>query len=702
MSCLDARDPSIARVPRQSLVDRLAQGHGRGHRGGVLLGGAGGFQRRLEVEAVDLERGGDLLRDEVEGDLLGGAGVVSGPDGDRPGLADPVEPAARLAVGGRREVHLVPEPDGEGDEVVEARADGVRVDEEDLDVAGEDVIVDPGLAPGGRDLAGVEPGGAGGDVAELAQEAARQGIGPGVAQEDERPLAAGETALDLAGEPTLLGGAPDRGEGPAGRDELAPELLGVAQLERLKVARAAVEVGGELDQGPEEPPGAIGVAAVGADTAEQVLLEPAVLVKEARRERVAGGDLDGSRPLGQGRQLAFEVLLVDEDRGRQEVAQDEGGHHPWGLADRAPVAELAVGVPAEGAIGGAVVLAQDLAVAVAVDEGGSLGAVELLAEARREGPEVGEEGARVAAHEAAGEDDRRHAGKAGEPMGGLRLRRGRVVVLVGLVKADQTEVAGVALQDPAGERVAARVGDGLVERLAAPLSLGPGGRRVQGLEDAAQGLQVDRRRSGGALGLLGKGVGRRGGFGRPVRGRRIEDGLAGAPGQVIQDGDLEIAEPMELERSAGPAGPATADRPGGEARHQGIGRERGGEESRQGDGEAGRLVRRAPRCRLAGETPRSRGRGRLGELLAAAGAAARDALPGVAELGGLAGEDGEVGGSVEVGQGREDLDAGAGQDGGGLVAPALQEMRMLCGALDYAELWPAQAWYQAAPDRHCA
>src|SRR6185295_5038065 len=100
-------------------------------RAGLVLARPRGFESGLEVEAVDLERGRDLFRDELERDLLGGAGVVGRQDRDRPGLADPVKAAVRLAERRRGGLELVPNGGRKGDEVVEPGADGVRIDEED-------------------------------------------------------------------------------------------------------------------------------------------------------------------------------------------------------------------------------------------------------------------------------------------------------------------------------------------------------------------------------------------------------------------------------------------------------------------------------------------------------------------------------------------------------------------------------------------
>jgi hypothetical protein len=84
------------------------------------------------------------------------AGIKEGLNRDRPGLTDPMETAIGLAVGVGREIELVVEGGREGNQIVETGANGNRVDEEDLDPFGEDVFIDPDLAPGGRYLLGVE------------------------------------------------------------------------------------------------------------------------------------------------------------------------------------------------------------------------------------------------------------------------------------------------------------------------------------------------------------------------------------------------------------------------------------------------------------------------------------------------------------------------------------------------------------------
>jgi hypothetical protein len=185
-----------------------------------------------------------------------------------------VEPADRLTVGRRGVVELVPESGREGDEVVEPRADGVGVDEEDLDAPGEDVPVDPRLPLRGGDLAGVEPGDARGDLAGDREEPLGEGRAAAVAEEDEDPLASPARLAELGLEPALLGCPPRRGEASPAVDELASEALGIAEAEGLEVVGRAVEVGGELDQGSEEPAGASLDEAIGLDPVEEPIADP--------------------------------------------------------------------------------------------------------------------------------------------------------------------------------------------------------------------------------------------------------------------------------------------------------------------------------------------------------------------------------------------------------------------------------------------
>ena len=152
------------------------------------------------------------------------------------------------------------------------------------------MLVDPGLPARGGDLPGVEPGGARGDLPEEPQDPPRQGLVPGVAQEDEDALAPAEAGPDLGSEPVLLGGAPAGREDLTGGDVLSLERLGVADLEGLEVAGRPVEVGGQLDERPEQAPGAVRVEAVRPDAGEELLLEAPVLGEEVGGERVVRGE----------------------------------------------------------------------------------------------------------------------------------------------------------------------------------------------------------------------------------------------------------------------------------------------------------------------------------------------------------------------------------------------------------------------------
>src|SRR5262249_20226973 len=155
----------------------------------------------------------------------------------------------------------------------EAGPHGVGVDQEDFSPPPEDVLVDPGLAPCRRDLLGVEPGDVRRDLREELQEAGRKLGGAGVAEEDEDLLAPGKCPADPLDEPGLLGSLPGGGKGPAGGDQLGAQLLGIADLEEREVAGSPVEIGGELDERPQEPAGPVLVEAVGPDAGQELLLE---------------------------------------------------------------------------------------------------------------------------------------------------------------------------------------------------------------------------------------------------------------------------------------------------------------------------------------------------------------------------------------------------------------------------------------------
>ena len=105
---------------------------------------------------------------------------------------------------------------------------------------------------------------------------------------------------------------------------------------RRTIAGRPVEVGGQLDEGTEEAPGALRVEPVRPDARQELLLEPPVLGEELGGERIVLADLDRRRQLRSGRQVDVEVLLVHQHGGRQEVAEEERRHHPRRLADRRP------------------------------------------------------------------------------------------------------------------------------------------------------------------------------------------------------------------------------------------------------------------------------------------------------------------------------------------------------------------------------
>src|SRR6185295_14558603 len=227
----------------------------------------------------------------------------------------------------------------------------------------------------------------------------------------------------------------------------------------------------QLDERPEELAGPAGHKAIGADAGEQLALQAPVLSEEIEVERVLGLERNGR--LGQGWQLDVEVGLVDDDGGLEEMPHQKLREDPGRLAkDRRPV-ELAVGAAATPAVarglprrGGAAGLDEELAVAVAADERGGVAAFELLPEGGGESPEVCEERGRVASHERARQNERRHARKAGEPVRGLRLRGARVVHLVRLVNDQEVKEPVAPAQDRLREWDAARRARDAVERLA--------------------------------------------------------------------------------------------------------------------------------------------------------------------------------------------------------------------------------------------
>src|SRR5262249_36645505 len=161
------------------------------------------------------------------------------------------------------------------------------------------------------------------------------------------------------------------------------------------------EIGRQLDQCPEEAAGPFLVGAVGVDAIEKSFLKPGVFAEKLVGERIVR-PLDRDRNLGQWGEIDVEIVLVDEGGDREEGAEDEGGQEARGFADRL-VADFTIGVAAS------LLLLfrllgrdEELAEAIAGDEGRPVVASEFLTEEGRESPEVGEERARVSAHEASG------------------------------------------------------------------------------------------------------------------------------------------------------------------------------------------------------------------------------------------------------------------------------------------------------------
>ena len=120
---------------------------------------------------------------------------------------------------------------------------------------------------------------------------------------------------------------------------------------------------------------------------------------------------------------------MHDDRDGKQVLEDEPRQDARSLAHLADLGSLAgLLTVAPGAIGDDLGLGvvgsgrdEDLAIAVGGDEGLLLPRLKLPPEARREGPRVGEERAGVAAHERAGQGDRRDSGKLDQAVGGLLL-----------------------------------------------------------------------------------------------------------------------------------------------------------------------------------------------------------------------------------------------------------------------------------------
>ncbi len=301
----------------------------------------------------------------------------------------------------------------------------------DQDVAGLADAVE--AAVGLADGAGVEVDALDPDGAEEVDEVVEAGLdGAGMGDEE---AAAGPD--DGVVEPALAVGGADLGDVEEDR-----RLAEVAEEELLVAAGEA----GPAGVAKEEED----VAAV-AEVVGEALDDPALL----------GGEPGGGEGAGLGDGVAA---------GLGGVAEDEGGQVVGGaVAD-----DLGLGV-ARG-------LDEDLAVAEAADEGLFLAAAEVAAEAAGEGPEVGEEGAGVAAHDRAGEGDDRHARELDEAVGGLLLGGADAGVFVHLVEDEEVEAAAVALEDGARQGVAPGLGDGLVEGLAAGGGLGPFAGLTQGGE----------------------------------------------------------------------------------------------------------------------------------------------------------------------------------------------------------------------------
>ncbi len=214
---------------------------------------------------------------------------------------------------------------------------------------------------------------------------------------------------------------------------------------------------------------------------------------------------------------------MHEDRDGEEVAQDEARKDAGGLAhlaDLRGLADLLTVAPRAEAhdLGDDLVVTDrdvDLAVAVGSNEGLLLPGLELLLEARRERPHVGEQRAGVAAHQRTGQSDRRDAGQLDQPVGGLLLGGALVRELVPLVGDEQVEHPPAVAKNVAGEREAPGLGSRLEERLAARLGLLPAAELLEDLQSP------DERRSVGASIL------------RPFEpGRKLEKLTAAPPGPV--------------------------------------------------------------------------------------------------------------------------------------------------------------------------
>jgi hypothetical protein len=380
-----------------------------------------------------------------------------------------------------REVELIQKPGGEGDQVVEPGADGVGIDEEDLDVLGEDMLIDPSLPLGGGHLLGVEPGEARCDLGEELEEARGKLGRASVAKKDQHLGSVAKVCGDPSEEPALFGSAPRGGKGLASRDKLAGEGFGIADLEGKQIVGGAVEIGGKLDESAEETTGTLWNEAVGPDSSEKLVLKAVVLREELFGQGIVLRDRESRRDFLEGRQLDVEVVLVHQGGDRQEMAKDEVWHEAGGFADRRRRAKLAVGEGAELAGGRFLGRDKNLAKAEAGDESRAVVASELGPEGGRQSPEVGKERAGITTHQAAGEDEGGDAREVRQAVGGLGLGGAGVVELVGLVEDQEVEVAGVAAKDVLGEGIA--VGwDGLVEEFSTGPALRPDGALVENFE----------------------------------------------------------------------------------------------------------------------------------------------------------------------------------------------------------------------------
>ena len=240
---------------------------------------------------------------------------------------------------------------------------------------------------------------------------------------------------------------------------------------------------------------------------------------------------------------------------------------------------------------------EDLAIAVAGDERPLLRPPEGLPEAGAHRPEVGEEGARVAPHQGAGEGEGRHAGDLDQPVSRFLLGAAEVRVFVSLVEDQEIGIAGelpAMPQQVARDRVAAGFRNRLKQWFLAGLRILPpaaGDQRLESREQRVLGLAVlrvgaldlpDQRdelggdRPGAAdlervaaqapggrgCGLLGEAVGRPAGLVADQGGRVHGSGSAARschPGQQLDRSPepvslVEVLSGVAPEQLQGPAG----------------------------------------------------------------------------------------------------------------------------------------------------